>query len=108
MAGLTLHDLIEALSNAVIQAQDRVEKSQIRNIRQFFDQDYRPLSVRLRVPSIRPTAEEGDEEIVDVPLITLISHSQLSIETFNITLDVDLGELTDAAEEEKPADDNDV
>ncbi|CEE22200.1 hypothetical protein XACJK48_2970015 [Xanthomonas citri pv. citri] len=51
MAQISLNDLIEALAGAVIDAQDRIEQHQMANLGAFFDEDNRPRSVLIRLPS---------------------------------------------------------
>ena len=53
MAGNTpLNHLIEALAGAVIEAQESIEQRQLSNLRRYFDADWRPKSLVVRVPSM--------------------------------------------------------
>ncbi len=90
--GVTLHDLIEAIANAVIGAQDKVERYQISNIRRFFDDNNRPVGVEVTLPKM--AARDGEEITLRVPLIALVGATRLSIKDVEITMDVELGELT--------------
>lgn len=97
MAGrVSLNDLIESMASAVIEAQDRIEQHQLANIRRYFDSDNRPISVHLRVPSVNPAAEEGDEERLRIPLLTLISNNPLKIKEVEISFDADISEFEEA------------
>lgn len=94
MAGkVSFHALIEALAGAVIEAQDRIEHHQIANLRDYFDDDNRPKSVSIRVPSLHPDAEEGDEDLYRAPLLPLVATNNLRIRDVKITFDADLGEI---------------
>lgn len=94
---ISFHSLIEALSSAVIEAQDSINLHQIATIRGYFDEDNRPRSVSFRLPSLHPAAEEGDEDLYRAPLLPLVSTNHLRIKDVEISFEADLGEL--AAEE---------
>jgi hypothetical protein len=68
MAGqVSLNSLIEALANAVIEAQDHIEQHQMSNIRRYFEPDNRPISIFVKTPSTHPDAEAGDDTEPKVP-----------------------------------------
>lgn len=90
---VALKDLIEALAGAVIEAQDRIEQHQIVNLSSYFDEDNRPKSVLIRLPSLNPNAEEGSEDLYRAPLLPLVSTNLLKIKDVEISFDVDLGAL---------------
>ncbi len=90
-----LKDLIEALSGAVIDAQDRIEQHQIAKLGQYFDDDNRPRSVLIRLPSIRPDAPEGSEDLYRAPLLSLVPSNPLKIKDVEISFDVDLGAIAE-------------
>lgn len=92
-SNIPLNDLIEALAGAVIEAQDKIEQHQIANLRGYFDDQYRPESLLVRVPSINPHAEQGSEDYYRAPLLSLVSTNLLKIKDVEITFDVDLGQL---------------
>ncbi|WP_337243853.1 DUF2589 domain-containing protein [Luteimonas sp. gir] len=101
----TLNSLIEALAGAVIEAQDRIEQHQTAHLGEFFDEDNRPKSVVIRLPSMHPDAQAGDEDLYRAPLLPLVSTNVLRIKDVEITFDADLGGLT-AREEQTPARDD--
>jgi hypothetical protein len=103
---LSFSALIEAISRAVAQAQDEVEKHQVRNLLDYFDRNNRPRSIPFRVPSRRADARPGEEDFYTVPLLTLVSINVLKIKDVQIKFAVDMGELSDepaAAGPAKPA-----
>ena len=100
MPGVSLHDLIEALANSVAQAQDQVERFQIANLSRYFDENHRPVRVEVRVPSLRPSARAGDEDVISVPLLALIGSVRLAIKDVDIAMEVDIGELRSEQEDE--------
>jgi len=92
-ARITLKDLLEALASAVIGAQDRIEQHQTASLGSYFDSDNRPKSVLIRLPSLHPGAEEGDEDYYRAPLLSLTSANPLRIREVEIDFDVQLGEI---------------
>jgi hypothetical protein len=101
---ITLDDLVEAIANAVVRAQDQVERHQTSLLRAYFDGDGRPLSVKLRVQSLRDDSDEFGEEILVAPLIALVGRTTLSIKELEISTKVTLGDLSEIARAGKPAD----
>ncbi|MDP2848890.1 MAG: DUF2589 domain-containing protein [Humidesulfovibrio sp.] len=94
-SNIQLNDLIEALAGAVIEAQDSIEQHQISNLLGYFDENNRPKSLVVRLPSIHPQAEEGSEDLYRAPLLPLVSSNMLKIKDVEITFDVDLGQFTE-------------
>ncbi|HEV2679995.1 MAG TPA: DUF2589 domain-containing protein [Rhodanobacter sp.] len=91
----SLNDLIEAIAGAVTDAQDRIEQHQMSHLSDFFDEDNRPKSVVIRMPSLHPNANEGDEDLYRAPILPLVSTNVLRIKDVEITFDADLGSLVD-------------
>lgn len=94
---ISFHALIEALSGAVIEAQDSINLHQIAHLRDYFDEDNRPKSVSFRLPSLHPDASEGDEDLYRAPLLPLVSTNHLRIKDVEISFEADLGELAGEA-----------
>lgn len=92
-----LPGLIEAMAGAVIDAQDRIEKRQMAYLGDYFDENNRPKSIVIRMPSMRPDATEDDEDLYRAPLLPLVSTNLLRIKDVEISFDVDIGSLTDIA-----------
>lgn len=91
MANLSLHHLIQSIAGAVAEAQDKIHRYQISTVRQYFDADNRPVSVDVRLPSMAPDAQEGDERLIRVPLLSLIGARLLAVKDMEISFDVGLG-----------------
>lgn len=108
-AGITLHDLISAIAHAVIDAQDQIEHYQTRNIGRYFKND-KPRSVNIRVPSLRQGADKGDEDLIQVPWLSLVNATRLAIKDMEISMEVKLGELVsvdrEGADDENSGDEN--
>lgn len=90
MANLSLHHLIQSIAGAVAEAQDKIQRFQISTVRQYFDENNRPVSVDVRLPSLSQGATEEDERMVRVPLLSLIGPRLLGIKDVEITFEVAL------------------
>lgn len=96
MAGpISLKALVHAITSAVSEAQYEVERAQVTNLSRFFDENARPRMMRMRLPSSRPRAAPGEEQVYGVPLLTLAPQSQLRITEAKFSFDVDLGDLSE-------------
>jgi hypothetical protein len=91
----SLNDLIEAIAGAVIDAQDRIEQHQIAHLSDYFDDDNRPKSVVIRMPSLHPNAGADDEDLYRAPILPLVSTNVLRIKDVEIRFDADLGPLVE-------------
>lgn len=94
-AQTSLNTLIEAIAGAVVDAQDRIEQHQMSRLSDFFDEDNRPKSVVIRMPSLHPKAGEADEDLYRAPLLPLVSTNVLRIKDVEITFDADIGPLVE-------------
>jgi hypothetical protein len=100
VASLSLNHLIQAITGAITEAQDKIHRFQVATIGSYFDSNSRPIGVDIRLPSLSPKAEEGDERVVHVPLLSLVGPQLLSIKDVEITFDVN---LTGVSDEDGPA-----
>jgi hypothetical protein len=90
-----LQDLVHAIAGAVTDAQHEVEKAQLANLAAYLDREHRPVNLQLRVPSIRPEAAPGDEDLYQTPLLALVPYSMLRIKQVEVSFDIELGELSE-------------
>jgi hypothetical protein len=98
---VSLERLVHALSNSIIRAQNLVEKAQVSNIRSYFDASSTPISLDLRLPSLRQQKDAHGEDVHDiyrVPVAALVPHGSLVIKEAKIELDVEMG----GVEQDKP------
>lgn len=98
-----LPGLIEAMAGAVIDAQDRIEKQQLAHLSHYFDQDNRPKSIVMRMPSMQPGAGADDEDLYRAPLLPMVSTNVLRIKDVEISFDADLGNLVEIRTPAGPA-----
>jgi len=99
---LSLHELISALTGAVTEAQDAIQKHQLDFIGKYFDADGKPLSYALQLPN--PSVAAGAETYhkVVVPLLSVVEPSLLSISEFTATFRVELGSIAASASASEP------
>ena len=91
---IKLDSLIEAIASAVVHAQDHVEQQQLHRLLRYFDANGRPQTFSLRVPSRHPSAAPGTEEVVGLPLLSLIPLNTLKIKDVTVTMDLALADFT--------------
>jgi len=103
MGILSFSALVEAISRSVAQAQDEVERHQVRNLLDYFDPDGRPRGIDFRVPSRRSDAKPGEEDFYTVPLLALVSINVLKIKDVDIKFSVDMAEVTEERDAEAEA-----
>lgn len=104
---ISLQGLVEALANAVIEAQHRMQQHQINNISRFFYEDNRPITVGIRTPSVHPDAEPAEdgtypEDEHTIPLLPLITPNQLTIKEMEVQFEAELGEVTEDQPPKRP------
>jgi hypothetical protein len=98
-----LQALVHAIASAVTDAQQEVAKAHVANLATYLDREHRPLTLQLRVPSIRPEAAPGEEDTYQAPLLALVPQSMLRIKQVEISFDIELGDLADPASAPKTA-----
>lgn len=98
----TLRSLIQGIAGAIASAQQEIERQQILNLGAFFDQALRPLMMSLRLPSLRHGVDPGTEDLVDIPLLTLLPHNPLRISEAQVEFDIELGGVEDGGELDAP------
>ncbi|MDR6679862.1 DUF2589 domain-containing protein [Pseudomonas oryzihabitans] len=103
MANLSLHLLIQSIAGAVAEAQDKIQRFQVSTVSKYFDEDNRPVSVDVRLPSNSPNASEGDERIVRVPLLSLVGARLLAVKDMEISFEVGLNGQEDEVDATPPS-----
>ncbi len=102
----SLHKLVVAISNAVLQAQEKVETAQLNNLMSYFyrkpgKKGYFPLSMKVNLPSLKPGSEPGDTEAYRVPYLSVLPYSSLRIKQVDVDFDVAFGGLAAPEAREK-------
>lgn len=100
---IPFNQLVSAIACAVVDAQHQVRQAHISELYNHF-KDGSPVSVELQIPRASPETGLQTPIKVRVPLITLINPSQLSIQEMQITMQVDMNEITRTALEEEKSD----
>lgn len=94
---LSLHQLIGALTGAVTQAQDTIQKHQLSQIGDYFDRKGRPLCFSFMLPAVARSAEAHESRQVAVPLLSILEPNLLAITEFEVEFEVELAGLVDSA-----------
>ena len=102
---ISLKSLVHAIASAVTSAQSDIEKSQLRQLASYFDEQRRPKMMKFRLPQgavggARTSDDAPDGHLVAAPLLTLVPQAQLRIKQVDIDFEVELGELSDPIEED--------
>ncbi|UPG94992.1 DUF2589 domain-containing protein [Luteibacter aegosomatissinici] len=95
MTATPLEGLIEAMAGAVVEAQARIEQAQVARLGDYFDDDNRPKSVIIRMPSMQPGSRDGDEDLYRAPILPLVPSTSLRIKDVEICFDAELGPFHD-------------
>ena len=90
MAQQPLNLLIQSITGAVAEAQEKIQRDQVAAVRKYFDEDNRPLSIDVRLPSHAADAGEGEERLVRVPLLALVGPRLLAVKDMEIAFEVGL------------------
>lgn len=90
MAQQSLNLLIQSITGAVAEAQEKIQRHQVAEVRKYFDDDNRPLSIDVRLPSQAADASEGEERLVRVPLLALVGPRLLAVKEMEIVFEVGL------------------
>lgn len=91
MTSTPLDGLIEAMAGAVVEAQARIEQAQVAHLGDYFDENNRPKSVVIRMPSMQSGSSEDDEDLYRAPLLPLVPTTSLRIKDVEICFDAELG-----------------
>lgn len=76
-------DILTGLQNAISQVQDMLQNRQLQNLSNFWQPDGQPVSQAVKIGN----------ETVDVPLLTLVPHSQLAMDTVQIKFSTRVGSV---------------
>jgi len=90
---VSLRSLVDAIAGSVADAQTLVARGQIEGLASFLDDEGRPRTLDVRVPSIRPGAKPGEEDVYSAPLMALVPHTAMRIRQVEVRFDVELGDL---------------
>ena len=90
---ISLKALVQAITSAISAAQSEVDRQQVTTLSEYFDDNLRPRVMRMRLPSLRPD-DNGAEIIHAVPVLTLVSPSQLRIKEVEFQFRVAMGDIS--------------
>jgi hypothetical protein len=84
--GSFLDHLTKGLYDAVVQAQSLAENQHIEALGKFFDEKGNPLCLEVKIPDA-----QGNEQVVNVPLVTLAPQNSIKIKELSMELKVKMG-----------------
>jgi len=93
MAQQNLDQLLQAIHDAVLEAQMISEKQHIHQLQKYFNEDGTPQMISIRVPNMHPNSAPGELETLQVPLITLVPPSAIKIKRMKVDFKVALGSM---------------
>lgn len=95
MAQQNLEDLLQAIHDAVLEAQIISEKQHINQLQKYFNEDGTAQMLTIKVPSMHPGSTAGETETLQVPLITLVPPSAIKIKRMKVDFKVGLGRIAE-------------
>jgi hypothetical protein len=87
MAVTKLPELVEAIASAVIEAQDQIDVHQLSLLQRYFDENDRPKSATMVVPSLSHD-DDGDVRY-NIPWLALMRPNLLSIKEVEVDFEVE-------------------
>ena len=84
--GSFLDHLTKGLYDAVVQAQALAENQHIEALGKFFDKKGKPLCMDIKIPG-----SNGEQQTINVPLITLSPQSSIKIKELSMEMKVKMG-----------------
>jgi len=98
LANQSFQQLIQSIAGAVAEAQDKIQRLQMSTVRQYFDEDNRPVCIDVRLPV--PSTVAGEERLVRVPLLSLVGARLLAVKDMEIAFEVGLNAQTSSTPSE--------
>jgi hypothetical protein len=96
----SLEDIVRAIAQSIMQAQQLVEKEQVSNFSSFFTDDRQPTSIDIKLPALHSKANPDDMLHYRLPLLSLVPHNSLVISEAEIDLDLELGSFEESERDE--------
>lgn len=93
----SLGALVEALQQAMDRAQEQLQAYQLRMLREYFDEENRPLYVHLRLPRLTEDGRGVEHLEVDVPRLSLVKMGTVLLDELEIDFPLRLREVTEDA-----------
>lgn len=93
MAQQRFDQLLQAIHNAVLRAQELTEEQHIHQLDKYFDQDGKPLMQELQVPTLDPDDDPDTMVTIQVPLMSLLPPSAIKIKELKVSFKAALGKI---------------
>lgn len=85
-----LDEILRAIHNAVLKAQQLTEQQHIRQLRSYFDDKGVARTMEIQVPCTDPAAKPGETVSLQVPLMSLVPPTAIKIKEMNVDFKVSL------------------
>jgi len=93
----TLGDLLAALQQAVDRAQEQLQDYQLRMFSEYFDEENRPIYVKLRLPRIPENGGPLEHVEVEVPRVSLAPMGTIALDELEMDFPLRLQALKEEA-----------
>ncbi|NER13713.1 DUF2589 domain-containing protein [Leptobacterium flavescens] len=110
MAQQRFDHLLQAIHNAVLRAQELTEEQHIHQLDKYFDEDGKPITQEISVPTLDPEDDPDNMVVLKVPLMSLLPPSAIKIRKLKLKFQAGLGKikLGDADSKQGPSLDIDM
>lgn len=93
----SLETLMKAFQQAVDRAQEQLQAYQLRMLREYFDEENRPLYIHLRLPRLAEDGRGLEHLEVDVPRLSLVKMGAVCLDELEIDFPLRFQEITEDA-----------
>lgn len=90
MAQRGLDNLLRAIHESVLHAQQSTEEQHILQLEKYFDPDGLPIVKEISVPSLRLDAAPNEMDVIRIPLLSLIPPTAIKIKKMSVKFQVGL------------------
>lgn len=93
MAQQRFDQLLQAIHNAVLRAQELTEEQHIHQLDKYFDEEGKPLIQEIQVPTLDPDDDPEALVTLQVPLMSLLPPSAIKIKELRVSFKAALGKI---------------
>ncbi|MCG8577673.1 MAG: DUF2589 domain-containing protein [Flavobacteriales bacterium] len=93
MAQQRFDQLLQAIHNAALKAQELTEEQHIHQLGKYFDEEGKPITQELQVPTLDPDDDPEDMVTLQVPLMSLLPPSAIKIKELKVSFKAALGKI---------------
>ncbi len=93
MAQQRFDQLLQAIHNAVLRAQELTEEQHIHQLGKYFDDEGKPIIQELQVPTLDPDDDPDNMVTIKVPLMSLLPPSAIKIKELRVSFKAAMGKI---------------